>query len=79
PKAQKPKMQRKKRFATVMNSAAATQEPRCLDTVAIVGISGRFPGAKDIEEFWRNLKEGKDSITTIPKERWDWPAFDGDP
>ncbi|WP_446476152.1 amino acid adenylation domain-containing protein [Bacillus velezensis] len=79
PKAQKSKMQRKKRFATVMNAAAATQEPRRLDTVAIVGISGRFPGAKDIEEFWRNLKEGKDSITTIPKERWDWQAFDGDP
>ncbi|XYY60656.1 beta-ketoacyl synthase N-terminal-like domain-containing protein [Bacillus velezensis] len=32
-----------------------------------------------MEEFWRNLKEGKDSITTIPKERWDWQAFDGDP
>ncbi len=79
PKAQKSKMQRKKRFATVMNAAAGTQEPRRLDTVAIVGISGRFPGAKDIEEFWRNLKEGKDSITTIPKERWDWQAFDGDP
>ncbi|MGV7067054.1 SDR family NAD(P)-dependent oxidoreductase, partial [Bacillus velezensis] len=79
PKAQKPKMQRKKRFATVMNAAAATKEPRRLDPIAIVGISGRFPGAKDIEEFWRNLKEGKDSITTIPKERWDWQAFDGDP
>ncbi len=79
PKVQKPKMQRKKRFATVMNARAATQEPRRLDPVAIVGISGRFPGAKDIEEFWRNLKEGKDSITTIPKERWDWQAFDGDP
>ncbi|MFZ7733611.1 beta-ketoacyl synthase N-terminal-like domain-containing protein [Bacillus velezensis] len=62
-----------------MNARAAAQEPRRLDPVAIVGISGRFPGAKDIEEFWRNLKEGKDSITTIPKERWDWQAFDGDP
>ncbi|MEH7663455.1 phosphopantetheine-binding protein, partial [Bacillus velezensis] len=48
PKAQKPKMQRKKRFATVMNASAATQEPRRFDPVAIVGISGRFPGAKDI-------------------------------
>ncbi|QBG56188.1 non-ribosomal peptide synthetase [Bacillus amyloliquefaciens] len=79
PKARKPKMQRRKRFATVMNAAAETKEPRRFDPVAIVGISGRFPGAKDIEEFWRNLKEGKDSITTIPKDRWDWEAFDGDP
>ncbi|MDU0812757.1 non-ribosomal peptide synthetase [Bacillus siamensis] len=79
PKAHKPKTQRRKRFATVMYAAAETKEPRRFDPVAVVGISGRFPGAKDIEEFWRNLKEGKDSITTIPKDRWDWEAFNGDP
>lgn len=33
--------------------------------VAIIGMSCRFPGAKDIEQFWRNLKEGKDGIITL--------------
>ena len=33
------------------------------EEVAIVGMSGRFPGAKDLEEFWRNLKAGVSTVT----------------
>ncbi|WP_052360694.1 type I polyketide synthase [Oceanobacillus manasiensis] len=31
--------------------------------IAVIGIAGRFPGAKDTEEFWGNLTEGKESIS----------------
>jgi len=31
--------------------------------VAIVGMSGRFPGARTVEQFWRNLRDGVESIT----------------
>lgn len=31
--------------------------------IAIVGMAGRFPGANDIEEFWRKLCAGVESIT----------------
>jgi acyl transferase domain-containing protein len=31
--------------------------------IAVVGMSGRFPGAENIHEFWDNLKNGKESIT----------------
>jgi len=31
--------------------------------IAIVGMAGRFPGAKDVREFWENLKNGIESIT----------------
>ncbi|MGH8746571.1 MAG: beta-ketoacyl synthase N-terminal-like domain-containing protein, partial [Burkholderiales bacterium] len=31
--------------------------------IAIVGMSGRFPGARDLEQFWRNLAQGVESIT----------------
>lgn len=41
------------------------------DDIAIVGVSGRYPLANDLDEFWENLKQGKDCITEIPKERWD--------
>jgi amino acid adenylation domain-containing protein len=34
-----------------------------LDCVAIIGMSGRFPGARDVEEFWQNVAEGKVSIS----------------
>ncbi|MER7169242.1 SDR family NAD(P)-dependent oxidoreductase [Micromonospora sp. NPDC000207] len=31
--------------------------------VAIIGLAGRFPGARDVNEFWRNLVGGVESIT----------------
>jgi len=34
-----------------------------LGAIAIVGMAGRFPGAKDINEFWRNLCGGVESVT----------------
>ncbi|MDZ7949852.1 polyketide synthase [Nostoc sp. DedQUE09] len=33
--------------------------------IAIVGISGRFPGAKNIDEFWHNLQNGVESISLL--------------
>ncbi len=48
--------------------------------IAIIGISGRFPGANNVNEFWENLRDGKASITEIPKERWSVKDFyDPDP
>jgi amino acid adenylation domain-containing protein len=36
--------------------------------IAIVGMAGRFPGAKDIEEFWQNIRSGVESITFFTDE-----------
>jgi acyl transferase domain-containing protein len=36
--------------------------------IAVVGIAGRFPGAKDLDEFWRNLCNGSESITFFSEE-----------
>ena len=36
--------------------------------VAIVGMSGRFPGAEGIEEFWRNLAGGVESISFFSEQ-----------
>ena len=33
--------------------------------IAIVGMAGRFPGARSVEELWRNLLEGRDSIASF--------------
>ena len=38
------------------------------DGVAIIGLAGRFPGARDIDEFWTNLLEGRESISTFSPE-----------
>ncbi|HEU4888666.1 MAG TPA: beta-ketoacyl synthase N-terminal-like domain-containing protein, partial [Thermoanaerobaculia bacterium] len=48
------------------------------DSIAIIGLSGRYPEAIDVAEYWRNLSEGKDCIIEVPKERWDWHEYFSD-
>jgi acyl transferase domain-containing protein len=36
--------------------------------VAIIGMAGRFPGARDVEQFWHNLRDGIESITWFSDE-----------
>ncbi|WP_460200413.1 type I polyketide synthase [Scytonema sp. NUACC21] len=36
--------------------------------IAIVGMSGRFPGAKNIDEFWHNLQNGVESISFLSND-----------
>jgi len=31
--------------------------------IAIIGMTGRFPGAKSTDQFWKNLRDGVESIT----------------
>ena len=31
--------------------------------IAIIGMSGRFPGAENVDQFWQNLAQGVDSIS----------------
>jgi acyl transferase domain-containing protein len=33
--------------------------------IAVVGMAGRFPGARDLAEFWRNLRDGADSVRRL--------------
>jgi len=37
--------------------------PDTLGRVAIIGLAGRFPGAADVAQLWRNLCGGTESIT----------------
>ena len=39
------------------------------DSIAIVGMAGRFPGARNVVEFWENLVAGKDTITRLTDEQ----------
>jgi amino acid adenylation domain-containing protein len=49
------------------------------DPVVIVGQSCCFPMAENADAFWSNLISGRDCITRIPADRWDWREIDGDP
>ncbi|MCX7747899.1 MAG: SDR family NAD(P)-dependent oxidoreductase [Clostridia bacterium] len=53
--------------------------PTVPQPIAIVGMSGIFPGARDVNALWDKLVSGESCITEVPKERWDWKAYYGDP
>lgn len=46
-----------------------------LESIAVVGLSCRFPGANNPEEFWKLLHTGGDAIREVPHDRWDVDAF----
>ena len=37
--------------------------------IAIVGLAGRFPGADNLDQFWSNLRSGKESITYFSQDQ----------
>ncbi|MBD2355236.1 SDR family NAD(P)-dependent oxidoreductase [Tolypothrix sp. FACHB-123] len=39
-----------------------------IEEIAIIGMAGRFPGAKNIAEFWQNLSSGVESISYFTNE-----------
>src|ERR1051325_5141272 len=36
--------------------------------IAVIGMAGRFPGAKSVAEFWRNLTDGVESVSFFSDE-----------
>lgn len=37
-------------------------------SIAVIGMAGRFPGARNIEEFWERLRDGVETITFFSDE-----------
>ncbi|WP_247422868.1 SDR family NAD(P)-dependent oxidoreductase [Ralstonia pseudosolanacearum] len=72
--------QRKATAASAETAPSSTPDGRSDDDdIAVIGVSGRFPMADDVEQFFRNLQDGRDCISEIPASRWDWRAYYGDP
>jgi len=49
----------------------AVQRPREAQDIAIVGMAGRYPKAKNPREMWENLSQGRDCIEEIPAARYE--------
>jgi len=43
-------------------------EPYEVEPIAVVGMACRVPGAKDVDEFWRNLVAGVESVTWFDRD-----------
>ena len=37
--------------------------------VAVIGISGRFPGGITVDDFWENLKNGVELTSVFPSAK----------
>ncbi|AKF96326.1 type I polyketide synthase [Brevibacillus laterosporus] len=46
--------------------------------IAVIGMAGRFPGAKDIDEFWENLRNGVESVVFFTDEELKEAGVDPD-
>ena len=44
-----------------------------LNDIAIIGMSGVFPGAENIDALWNNIVNGISTVSEVPKERWNAP------
>ncbi|MGA5042280.1 SDR family NAD(P)-dependent oxidoreductase [Streptomyces capoamus] len=48
--------------------------------IAVIGMSGRFPGARDLDELWELLREGRTAVREIDRPGWPLEDFyDPDP
>src|SRR5262245_5885541 len=47
-----------------------------IGSIAIIGMSGRFPGANNLGEFWENLRNGVESVTFFSDEELEAEGID---
>jgi len=45
------------------------------EPIAVIGMGCRMPGADDPESFWELIRDGQDTVTEVPRERWDIEAY----
>ena len=53
------------------NRIVVTRQPGKSQDIAIIGMAGRYPKAKNLRELWDNLANGRDCIEDIPADRFE--------
>ncbi|MGI9457271.1 MAG: type I polyketide synthase, partial [Aeoliella sp.] len=54
----------------LLEQRMAGKKPQA-EPVAIIGMSCRFAGARNLSDFWRVISEGIEAISEVPPDRWD--------
>jgi len=50
------------------DDAGEFEDDALQNAVAVIGMSGRFPGASDLDTFWKNLCDGVESVKHFSRE-----------
>ncbi|MDI2032026.1 SDR family NAD(P)-dependent oxidoreductase, partial [Saccharopolyspora sp. TS4A08] len=70
------KREHRARFARASVTAEPADDPRARrHDIAVIGLSGRYPGADDPDLLWTALAEGRHAFTEVPRDRWDHDAI----
>ncbi|AJQ95099.1 SDR family NAD(P)-dependent oxidoreductase [Gynuella sunshinyii] len=56
-------------------AAVSERQPSRFGAIAIIGMSGRYPDAGQLSDYWDNLRNGRNSVREVPRERWDADAL----
>ncbi len=53
-----------------MTDRFAPSHPEVEDSldIAVIGMDGRFPGARDLDEYWRVVRDGRSAVTFFSEE-----------
>ncbi|MGA2031843.1 MAG: SDR family NAD(P)-dependent oxidoreductase, partial [Thermoguttaceae bacterium] len=51
------------------------QSAEAAEPIAIVGMACRFPGAADLDAYWRLILDGREATGEIPPSRWNADEF----
>lgn len=70
-----PVIPRKSGFLPLQDKEQKQVREKETEEIAIIGISGRYPQADNIDELWEKLRDGRDCITEIPADRWDHSLY----
>lgn len=70
---------RNSEFGTQNSIADEDKRRHNVIDLAIVGMSCKFPKADNYQEYWQNLIHGESCIDVIPRSRWDWEDYYGNP
>lgn len=78
----KPMEEVKEKVTSQEVRVSQSQDKKCVQQIdkngrdiAIIGLSGKYPKANNVNAFWKNLVDGVDCIIEIPKERWDHTPY----
>ncbi|RWI36994.1 MAG: amino acid adenylation domain-containing protein [Mesorhizobium sp.] len=53
---------------TICLAGSGNEPKQDRNSIAIIGMAGRFPGAENVDQFWNNLVEGIESIADLDEQ-----------
>src|SRR5262249_49154413 len=64
----------------VVTTRLLSDENDADEPIGIIGVHGYYPHSANLDEYWENLRQGRDLTDVVAPKRWDYEEFyDPDP